>query len=409
MEKEEIFNLIEQETNRQKNGLVMIASENYASKDVLSAMGTALSNKYSEGYPGKRYYTGNQFIDEIETAAQKLALKIFGLNEEAWRANVQPHSGSSANLAVYLGLLQPGERIMGLDLATGGHLTHGSPVNFSGKLFNFVHYGVNPETGRLDYNEIEKLAIQEQPKMIVCGFTAYSRTIDFQKFSEIAKKIGAWLLADISHVAGLIVGGVHPSPFPYADIVTTTTHKTLRGPRGAIIICKKELGPKIDKAIFPGLQGGPLENVIAAKALCFNEALSDKFKQDQIQTVKNCRALCQTLIENGLKIVSGGTDNHLLLVDCRPLEISGKDGALALAEAEIYTNANMIPFDPATPLNPSGIRLGVAALTTRGMKENEMKIIGNWISQILKDHANLDLKSRIKKEVLELTSNFPIY
>ena len=409
MNKEEIFNLIEKETNRQKNGLVMIASENYASKDVLSAMGTALSNKYSEGYPGKRYYTGNQFIDEIETAAQKLALKIFGLSEEAWRANVQPHSGSSANLAVYLGLLAVGDKIMGLDLATGGHLTHGSPVNFSGKLFNFVHYGVNPETGQLDYDEIEKLALQEQPKMIVCGFTAYPRIIDFQKFSEIAKKIGAWLLADISHIAGLIVGGVHPSPFPHADVVTTTTHKTLRGPRGAIIICKKDLAPKIDKAIFPGLQGGPLENMIAAKAICFNEALSDKFKADQIQTVKNCRALCQTLIENGLKIVSGGTETHLLMVDCRPLNISGKDGALALAEAEIYTNANMIPFDPATPLNPSGIRLGVAALTTRGMKENEMKIIGNWISQILKNPVDIGLKEKIKQEVLELTNKFPIY
>ncbi|MEK7653036.1 MAG: serine hydroxymethyltransferase [Patescibacteria group bacterium] len=401
-----IQKLIEQETDRQKNGLVMIPSENYASKAILDAMGSPLSNKYSEGYPGKRYYTGNEIIDKIENETKKLALKIFGLSEKKWRANVQPHSGSSANLAVYLGLLKPGDKILAMDLAQGGHLTHGSPVNFSGQLFKFSHYGVNKKTGLLDYGEIKKIARREKPKMIVCGATAYPRMIDFKKFADIAKKVDAWLLADIAHIAGLIVARVHPSPFPYADIVTSTTHKTLRGPRSAFIISKIELADKIDKAIFPGLQGGPLENMIAAKAICFAEALMPKFKSDQIQTVKNAKALAETLKKNGFSLVSGDTDNHLILIDLRPQKISGREAANLLAGASIYTNFNMIPYDPATPMNPSGLRLGTPALTTRGMKEKEMKIIGGWIADIISGRKK---PAEIKKEVLKLTRMFPIY
>lgn len=404
-----IFQLIKQEARRQKNGLVMIASENYASLAVLQAMGSPLSNKYAEGYPGKRYYTGNEVIDKIETEAQRLALKIFGLSEKNWQANVQPHSGASANLAVYLGLLKVGDKILAMDLACGGHLTHGSPVNFSGQLFKFVHYGVSKKTHRLDYGAIEKIAKQEKPKMLVCGATAYPRTIDFKKFRNIADQIDALLLADIAHIAGLVVARAHPSPFPDADVVTTTTHKTLRGPRGAIIICKKELAKAIDKAVFPGLQGGPLENMIAAKAVCFSEALTQKFKKDQRQTIKNAEVLADTLIKNNLKIISNGTDNHLILIDCRPLGIGGKEAANILTETNIFTNANLIPFDPATPLNPSGLRLGTPALTTRGMKEKEMKIIGGWISQILKSPADATLRNQVKKEVWQLTKKFPIY
>ena len=409
MEIKEVFDLINQETDRQEKGLVMIASENYASLDVLKAMGTPLSNKYSEGYPGKRYYSGNQFIDQIESSAQKLALQLFGLDEENWHANVQPHSGSSANLAVYLGLLQPGDKIMGLDLGAGGHLTHGSPVNFSGKLFNFIHYNLDPETGKLDYAEVARIAETEKPKLIVCGFTAYTQQIDFVKFSEIAKANGALLMADISHIAGLIVGGAHPSPFPYADIVTTTTHKTLRGPRSAMIICKNELAKQIDKAVFPGMQGGPLENVIAAKAICFIEDQSEKFKSDHIQTVKNAETLAEGLKANGLNLVAGGTQTHLLIIDCRNLNISGKEGSNAMAEAGIYANANMIPYDPSTPMNPSGIRLGTPALTTRGFKETEMKMVADWIAQILKNPTDENLKKEIKNQVENLTAKFPIY
>ncbi len=409
MPKGKIAKLINQEISRQKNGLVMIASENYASPAVLAAMGTPLSNKYSEGYPGKRYYTGNRFIDEIETEAQRLALKMFGLDEKKWHANVQPHSGSSANLAVYLGLLKTGDKIMGMDLGAGGHLTHGSPVNFSGQLFNFSHYSVNPKTGKFDYQEIARLAKKEKPKMIVCGATAYTQTIDFKKFSNIAKSVRAFLLADIAHIAGLIIAGVHPSPFPYADIVTSTTHKTLRGPRSAFIICRQELAKPIDRAVFPGMQGGPQDHVTAAKAICFAEALGSKFKRDQIQTVKNAKILAEVLMKNSIKLVAESTENHLVLIDCQNLGLSGKDGANLLAEAEIYANANMIPFDPATPLNPSGIRIGTPALTTRGMKEKEIKIIGGWIANILKNPADAELRKQIRQKVLKLTKKFPIY
>jgi len=404
-----IKNLIKKEIARQRDSLIMIPSENYASPAVLSAMGSPLSNKYSEGYPGKRYYTGNQYIDEIENKARELSLEMFKLNGDEWHSNVQPHSGSSANLAVYLGLLKPGDKILGMDLGAGGHLTHGSPVNFSGKLFKFCYYSVNPQTCLIDYDEVRRIAKREKPKMIVCGATAYTQLIDFKKFGSIAREVDALLLADIAHIAGLIIGGVHPSPFPYADIATMTTHKTLRGPRSAIIICKKELAGPIDKAVFPGLQGGPLENIIAAKAICFAEALTPKFRRDQIQTVKNAKILAQILMENKLTLVAESTQNHLLIIDCRPLGITGKDGANALAQANIYTNANMIPFDPATPLNPSGIRLGTPALTTRGLKEKEMKLIGLWIAEILKRPADTALRIRIGKEVKELTKKFPIY
>jgi len=409
MTKKQIQQLINLETKRQQDGLVMIASENYASLDVLQAMGTPLSNKYSEGYPGKRYYTGNEVIDQIENTARELALKMFNLSDKKWHVNVQPHSGSSANLAVYLGLLKPGDKILGLDLGAGGHLTHGSAVNFSGKLFNFSHYSVDIKTGKLDYAEIDRIAKREKPKMIVSGATAYTQKINFKKISQIAKSIGAYHLADISHIAGLIIGEVHPSPFPNVDIVTTTTHKTLRGPRSAIIICKLELAKSIDRAVFPGMQGGPLENVIAAKAIAFSETLTPKFKKDQKQTVDNAQMLAKVLMANGIKLVADSTENHLVLVDCCNLNISGKIGAEALAEAGIYTNANMIPYDPATPLNPSGIRIGTPALTTRGMKEKEIMIIGHWIAAILKDSSNKKLKQEIKSLVLKLTKKFPIY
>lgn len=387
----------------------MIASENYASKAVLDAMATPLSNKYSEGYPGRRYYTGNQFVDEIESECQKLALKMFGLTQKNWHANVQPHSGSSANVAVYLGLLQPGDKILAMDLGAGGHLTHGSPVNFSGKLFEFSHYGVDEKTGKLDYKEIDRIAEREKPQMIVCGFTAYTQKINFKKFGEIAKKHDALLVADIAHIAGLVIGKVHPSPFPHADVITTTTHKTLRGPRSAIIICKHELAEQIDKAVFPGMQGGPQDHVTAAKAICFKEALGEKFKKDQAQTVENAKTLADTLTKNKIDLISESTENHLILIDCQNLGITGKVGAEILASAGIYTNANMIPFDPASPLNPSGIRIGTPALTTRGMKPKEMKIIGQWISDILKNSEDKELREKISSEILKLTKKFPIY
>lgn len=404
-----VMQLADQETSRQRDGLVMIPSENYASEEVLKVMGSPLSNKYSEGYPGKRFYTGNEFIDQIENAAKESALAMFDLSSDDWVANVQPHSGSSANMAVYLGLLQPGDKILGLDLSQGGHLTHGSPVNFSGKLFGFVHYGVRSDSHLLDYEEIEKIALAEQPKMIVCGATAYPRTIDFSKFREIADKCGALLLADVSHIIGLIIAGVHPSPFPHADIVTSTTHKTLSGPRSAFIISRTAHSAAIDKAVFPGMQGGPLDNMVAAKAVCFLEAMSDNFRDTQRQTVVNAKVLAQAFADAGIQVITGGTDNHLVLIDCRSVDLPGKQVANLLAEANIYTNFNMIPYDPATPFNPSGLRLGTPALSTRGMKEEEMKQIGSWIIEIMKNPEDAELRAKIKSEVLELTKRFPIY
>ncbi|MEM4554915.1 MAG: serine hydroxymethyltransferase [Candidatus Anstonellaceae archaeon] len=401
----EIYSLIRQELERQRNSLELIPSENFASLAVLQAQGSVLTNKYSEGYPGKRYYGGNQFIDGCETLAIERAKKIF----HAEHANVQPHSGSQANMAVYMALLQPKDKIMGLNLSHGGHLTHGSPVNFSGKLYEIVPYGVHPQTHLLDFDQIEKLALAEKPKMIVAGFTAYPRQVDFKRFAEIAQRVGAYLMVDMAHIAGLIAGGVHPQPFPHADVVTSTTHKTLRGPRGAIILCKKEFQEKIDKAVFPGLQGGPLDHAIAAKAVCFKEAMQPEFAVYARNVVENARALAEGLLEEGMTLISGGTDTHLILVDLTGLKITGKDAQNALDEVGITVNKNTIPYDPLSPFVTSGIRLGTPALTTRGMGKSEMKEIARMISKVCRSPQDAELKKKIRQEVLELTAKFPLY
>lgn len=400
-----ISKLIIAEEERQKNSIDLIASENYSSAAVREATASVLINKYSEGYPGKRYYAGQIYVDEVEEIAKERALKMFRLSPNAWHANVQAYSGSPANAAIYLGLLEFGDKVLGMKLDQGGHITHGLPISFSGRAYNFVSYGVDPKTEMLDYEEIFKIAKKEKPKMIVCGATAYSRIIDFKKFSEIAKKVGAILFADISHIAGLIVGKVHPSPFPHADVVMTTTQKTLRGPRGAIIICKKELGQQIDRAVFPGLQGGPHDNQTAAKAVCFGEALDPDFKTYSRQIVKNAKALARALEKLGLRIVSGGTDNHLMLVDLRPVKLTGKEGQLLLEEVGIICNKNTIPFDPEKPFIGSGIRLGTPAITTREMKEKEMFLIAELIVATLKKEKS---KDKIQKEVIKLCRKFPI-
>lgn len=401
----QIFELIKQEQNRQQNGLVMIASENFTSPAVLETMASPLSNKYAEGYPQARYYTGNNYIDNIENLAINRAKQLFN----AEHINVQPHSGTSANLAVYTALLEPGDKILSMDLTHGGHLSHGSKVSLAGKLYNIIHYQVNPQTHLIDYDQIKQIALQEKPKIIISGYSSYPRSIDFQKIFQISQEIGAYHLADISHIAGLCITGQHQSPAEYADIITTTTHKTLRGPRSAIIMCKKELGKKIDKAVFPGIQGGPFEHIIAAKAVCFKEAMSDKFIQDQKQTIANAKQLAHTFSKNGIKLISDGTDTHLLLLDLRNLNITGKQAADLLAESNIYTNFNVIPFDNQPPNNPSGLRLGTPALTTQGMKETEMELIGNAISNLLKNPDDQQLKDNTKKLVSELTQQFPIY
>lgn len=402
---QEIYSLIQKEIKRQQDGLIMIPSENYASPAVFEAMGTALSNKYSEGYPGKRYYTGNEYIDQIENLAIDRAKKLFN----AEHANVQPNAGSGANLAVYMAFLNPGDKILGLKLSEGGHLTHGHPVNFSGKTYNFIQYGVDRETERINMDEVRRKALKEKPKMIVVGATAYPREFNFKAFREIADEIGAFLFADISHFVGLCIAGIHQDAIPYSDVVMTTTHKTLRGPRSAIILCKEKYVKKIDSAIFPGTQGGPMNHIIAAKAVCFKEAMLEEFKNYQRQIVKNAKILAQTLMENGLRIVSNGTDNHLMLIDCRKLNILGKQGANALAEANIYTNFNTIPYDPNSAFNPSGIRLGTPALTTRGFKEEEMKTVGKLIADILKNIDNENLKQKTKQVINTLTEKYPIY
>lgn len=401
----EVADIIKKEIQRQQDGLVMIPSENYASLAVLEAMGTPLSNKYAEGYPKKRYYTGNEFIDEIEILAIDRAKKLFS----AEHANVQPNAGSGANIAIYLALLNLGDKVMGMKLDQGGHLTHGHKVNASGKLYNFIQYGVRKDTELLDMDEVRKIALQEKPKMIVTGATAYPRIFDFKIFREICDEIGAILLADISHFVGLSISGDHPHPFPYADVVMTTTHKTLRGPRSAIILCKEKYAKDIDRAIFPGTQGGPMEHIIAAKAVCFQEALQKDFIEYGHQIAKNAKMLAQTLMESGIRLVSGGTDNHLMLINCVPLQMTGRKGSEALVECGIYTNRNTIPYDPGTAFEPSGIRLGTPALTTRGMKENEMKTIGKIIANVLKNPDNADIKKKAKNEILELTRIFPIY
>ena len=393
----ELEGLIRLEEKRQQEGLLMIASENLASPAVLEAAGTVLTNKYAEGYPGKRYYTGNQYIDKIEQLAIDRAKELFG----AEHANVQPHAGSQANLACYFALLEPGDTILAMNLAHGGHLTHGHPVSLSGKLFKFVHYGVQKDTEVLDMDEVEKLAMEVKPKMILSGFTAYPRPVSFSRSPDIAKKEAPDAMADMSHIAGLVVGGVHESPVPTHDVVMTTTTKTLRGPRSAIILSKAIHAAKIDKAVFPGMQGGPLEHIIAAKAVCFKEAMTAEYKAYQQQVAKNAKALADELMAEGLRLVSGGTDTHLMIIDCTSLGISGKQGADALAECGIYTNFNMIPFDTRKPADPSGIRLGTPALTARGMKEPEMKTVGKLIADLLKNPTG-EQKEKTKKAVIGL-------
>jgi len=400
-----IAKFIKAEINRQRSGLELIPSENFTSEAVLAALGSPLTNKYSEGYPGKRYYGGNQFIDKIESLACQRAKKLFG----AEHANVQPYSGSPANLEVYFALCNPGDKIMGMSLAQGGHLTHGHKVNLSGKIFNFVQYGVDPKTHLIDYDGVLKLAKKEKPKIIISGATAYPRIIKFKKFHEIAQKVGAISMADIAHVAGLIIGKVHPSPFPFTDIVTTTTHKTLRGPRGAMIMCKEKFASLIDKMVFPGMQGGPHDHQTAAIAVSLKEASSASFKKYTAQVVKNARVLARTLKDEGLDLVSGGTDNHLILVDLIKTNVTGQQAEKALEKVGIYVNKNMIPYDPRTPFNPSGIRLGTPALTTRGFKEKEMKIIGKLIAGVIYNIKNKKILFQTHSQVLELTRKHPLY
>jgi glycine hydroxymethyltransferase len=399
----DIYDLIQKERKRQSEVLELIASENYVSKEVLDALGSVLTNKYAEGYPRKRYYGGNEYIDQIEELAIERVKKVFKLPID-WHVNVQPYSGSPANIEVYAALLEPKDTIMSMDLAHGGHLTHGSHVNFSGKTYNFVHYGVSQKTGKLDYMEILKMADRIQPKLIVAGFTAYPREIDFRKFREIADKVKAIAMADISHIAGLVAGEVHESPIPEFDVVTTTTHKTLRGPRGAIIMCKDKYATAIDKAVFPGMQGGPHENAIAAIAIAMKEADTAAFKKYAKQIVNNCKALAHSLQDFGFKLVSDGTDNHLMLVDLSNKNISGKEAQVLLESAGIILNRNMVPFDKRTPMDPSGIRIGTAAVTSRGMKEKEMSKIASWIAAVITDKT---ITSQVKEEIKRFTKNFP--
>ena len=407
--------LIKKEIIRQKEGLVLIPSENYASQEVLRAMGTPLSNKYSEGYPKKRYYGGNEFIDEIETIAIERAKKLF----KAEHANVQPHSGSQANAAVYLALLNYGDKILGIDLSAGGHLTHGSKVNFSGKLYNFAHYGVNSKTEKIDLKEVEKIALKFRPKLIIVSTTTYSRTLDFKKFRQIADKVKAYLMADIAHIAGLVATGLHPHPFPWCDVVTTTTHKTLRGPRGGLILSKikdrldKEgkynLAEKIDRAVFPGTQGGPLDHVIAAKAICFSEAMKPFFRKYQKQILVNAKAMANEFSKQKIRVVSGGTDNHLMVIDISPFGVGSKKIQDELDKVGIYVNRNTIPFDKRPPYNPSGIRLGSPAITTRGFKEEECRQVVRLIAKLITNINNPIIKNQIKKETKKLLKKFPIY
>lgn len=400
-----VAQLVKNEIKRQKQGLVMIPSENYASLAVLEATGSPLSNKYAEGYPGRRYYSGNFFIDQIESLAIRRLKNLFG----AEYANVQPHSGSQANMACYFAFLEPGDKVMAMDLSSGGHLTHGAQVSFSGRFFKFVHYGVRRDSQLIDYEEVRQIALKEKPKMIISGASAYPRQIDFKKFSKIAQEIQAIHLADIAHLAGLIAAKVHPSPLPHTPVVTSTTQKTLRGPRGGFILTTKELGPLIDKNVFPGIQGGPLENNIAAKAVCFKEAMSQKFKKYQQQVVKNARVLAQSLKENGLDLVTDGTDNHLILIDLTKTGRSGQEVQNDLEEVGIYVNKNVIPYEIRKPWDPSGIRLGTPALTTQGMKEKEMKLIGEIMAKIIFSPQKTKIKKEAKNLVSDLTQKFLIY
>jgi glycine hydroxymethyltransferase len=400
-----IAEIIQNETARQEYNLEFIASENFVSEAVLEAQGSVLTNKYAEGYPGKRYYGGCEVVDEAEQLAIDRACELFG----AEHANVQPHSGSQANMAVYFTVCQPGDTVLGMNLAHGGHLTHGSPVNFSGKLFNIVPYGIDKETGRIDYEEVERLAIEHQPKLIVVGASAYPRTIEFEPFRKIADKVGAKVMVDMAHIAGLVAAGEHPNPVPFADFVTTTTHKTLRGPRGGMILCREEYAKKLNSNIFPGIQGGPLMHVIAAKAVAFKEALSPEFKTYAQQVVKNAAALAEGLVAHGFNLVSGGTDNHLMLLDFTGTDLTGKVAEEALEKAGLTMNKNAVPFDSRSPFVTSGIRIGTPATTTRGLKEPEMKQVADWIQRALSDTENMEALSAIRAEVKELCLRFPLY
>ena len=403
MKDKALESMIQAEYLRQKNNIELIASENFCSKDVREAAGSILTNKYAEGYPGHRYYGGCVNIDAIEDLARDRAKELFGADH----ANVQPHSGSQANMGVYMSVLNPGDRVLGMDLAAGGHLTHGAKVSFSGKLYDFYSYGVDRETECLNYDEIRKAAMELQPRLIVCGASAYAREIDFAQFRKIADDCGAMLMVDMAHIAGLVAAGYHMNPVPYADFVTTTTHKTLRGPRGGMILCREQYAKAVDKAIFPGIQGGPLCHITAAKAVCFYEAMQPEYKQYIKQLMDNCQVLAKTLQAEGFRLVSGGTDNHLILVDTMSMGITGRDAEVALDDVNITANKNAIPFDTQKPNTTSGIRLGTAAMTTKGFKEAEFEQVGKWIAEVLKNKDDEDLKARVRNEVIALTDRFP--
>ena len=399
----EVYAYCEEELSRQRNNIELIASENIVSKAVLLAAGGVLTNKYAEGYPAKRYYGGCQHVDGVEEIARERAKKIFG----AEHANVQPHSGANANLAAFFAVLTPGDTVLSMSLADGGHLSHGSPVNISGKYFNIVPYGVDENTGRIDYEKVRALALECKPKLILAGASAYPRTIDFAEFRKIADEVGAYFMVDMAHIAGLVAAGLHANPVPYADIVTTTTHKTLRGPRGGLILCKESLAKAIDKAIFPGIQGGPLMHIIAAKAVAFGEALAPEFKEYQTQIVKNAAALAQSLKKEGFNMVSDGTDNHLMLLDLRNMGITGKEFQHRLDEVHITVNKNAIPNDPESPFVTSGVRVGTPAVTSRGFKEEEMALIAGWMKKTATDYEAT--KEQVAKEVVDLCKKFPLY
>ncbi len=403
MKDKQLESMIQAEYLRQKNNIELIASENFCSKEVREAAGSILTNKYAEGYPGHRYYGGCVNVDMIEDLARNRAKELF----QADHANVQPHSGSQANMGVYMSVLKPGDKVLGMDLAAGGHLTHGAKVSFSGKLYDFYSYGVDRETECLNYDEIRKAALELQPKLIVCGASAYAREIDFAEFRKIADESGAMLMVDMAHIAGLVAAGYHMNPVPYADFVTTTTHKTLRGPRGGMILCKEQYAKALDKAIFPGIQGGPLCHIVAAKAVCLYEAMQPEYKAYIRQLMDNCQVLARTLQDEGFRLVSGGADNHLILVDTMSMGITGRDAEVALDEVNITANKNAIPFDTQKPNTTSGIRLGTAAMTTKGFKEKEFEQVGRWIAEVLKNKDDEELKARIRQEVIALTDQFP--
>lgn len=400
----EVAGFVEKELNRQQTTIELIASENFTSEAVMAACGTVLTNKYAEGKPQKRFYNGCEFVDEIETLAMERAQKLFGMDH----CNVQPHSGAQANMAVFLYALKHGDTILGMDLSNGGHLTHGSPVNFSGMYFNVVSYGVD-DNGYIDYDQLEQLALEHKPKLIIAGASNYPRIIDFKRFREIADKIGAFLMADIAHIAGLVAAGLHPSPAGYAHFVTTTTHKTLRGPRGGIILCDEEHSLGIDKAVFPGIQGGPLEHIIAGKAVAFKEASEPSFKSYAAQIIKNAKKLAETLVSNGIDIVSGGTDNHLMTIDLRKYDLTGKDIANVLERVHITANKNTVPNDPKSPFVTSGVRIGTPAVTTRGFVEEDMQVLGEIIAETIKNHDKEEVLEKLAQKSLDLCAKYPLY